>query len=394
VENTKAVKIAENVFWVGAIDWDLRNFHGYSTPRGSSYNAYLITGEKNVLIDAVKQVAFGQLLERIETVIDPSDIDIIISNHTEMDHSGGLPQIQEISGARILASSKGKEGLAEHFPELKVEAVGDQQEIDIGGKTLRFIETPMLHWPDSMFTYLVEDGILFSMDGFGQHYASSRRFDDQVPEEVLMEEAAKYYANILLPFGKMFQKTFEKIKGLELKMLATSHGVIWRSKIDKIVSSYIGWANGETEEKAVIAYDTMWGSTRQMAYDIAEGIASKGPEVQVWCISETERSHIMYEILDARAVLIGSPTINNCVFPPVAAMVEYMKGLRPKDRLGAAFGSYGWGGGAVKALHEQMEKGGLSMAFDDLHIKYRPTKEDRKRCVELGEQVGERIMQG
>jgi len=394
VFTTKAVKIAENVYWVGAIDWELRNFHGYSTPRGSSYNAYLITDGKNVLIDTVKHTVLNQLIERIESVIDPSDIDIIISNHTEMDHSGSLAQIQRLSGATILASRKGKEGLAEYFPELNVESVTDQQEIDTGGRTLRFIETPMLHWPDSMFSFLVEDGILFSMDGFGQHYASSMRFDDEVAEEILMQEAAKYYANILMPFGNIFLKTLEKVKDLDIKMLAPSHGIIWRSKPTGIISSYVSWAKGETKEKAVIAYDTMWGSTRQMAFDIAEGIASKGVEVQVWRVSETDRSQIIHEILDARAVLLGSPTINNCIFPPVADLAEYMKGLRPKNKLGAAFGSYGWGGGAVKSLREHMEKGGLIMPFEDLQIRYRPKEKDRKKCLELGKAIGERIMEG
>lgn len=310
-----------------------------------------------------------------------------------MDHSGSLAQIQRLSGAPILASKKGKEGLAEYFPGLEVEAVEDQQEIDTGGRTLRFIETPMLHWPDSMFSFLVEDGILFSMDGFGQHYASTMRFDDEVPEEILMREAAKYYANILMPFGKIFLKTLEKVKDLDIRMLAPSHGIIWRNKINRIVSSYISWAKGETKEKAVIAYDTMWGSTRQMAFDIAEGIASKGVEVQVWRVSETDRSQIIHEILDARAVLLGSPTINNCIFPSVADLAEYMKGLRPKNKLGAVFGSYGWGGGAVRSLRDHMEKGGLEMPFEDLQIKYRPKEEDRKKCVELGKAIGERIME-
>ncbi|NYT11457.1 MAG: FprA family A-type flavoprotein [Methanomassiliicoccales archaeon] len=384
--------MAEDVHWVGAIDWNLRNFHGYTTPRGSSYNAYLITDNKNILIDSVKTTVFSQLLERVSSVIDPSEIDLIISNHTEMDHSGTLMRMQDLSGAEILASNKGREGLSMHFPKLKVKAVEDLQEIETGTRTVRFIETPMLHWPDSMFSFLVEDGILFSMDGFGQHLASEKRFDDEVNNCILMYEAAKYYANILMPFGKKFLNTLEKVKDLDIKMLACSHGLIWRSGIQDIVGSYVSWANGVTKEKAVVVYDTMWNSTKMMAEDIAEGIASKGMEVLVFRMSDTDRSMVMKEILDARAVVMGSPTINNCLFPSMADVATYMKGLRPKGKLGAAFGSYGWGGGAVKELRDHMEKGGLVMPFDDLQMKYRPSDEQRAQCFEYGQVIGERMV--
>lgn len=387
----KATEIAKDLYWVGAIDWDMRNFHGYSTPRGTSYNAYLITGEKNVLIDTVKRPFFDQMIERIGSVIDAKEIDIIISNHVEMDHSSSLPLMQEMCGAEIHASRKGVEGLGLHYPGLKVEAVKDWQEMDIGNRTLTFVETPMLHWPDSMMTYLKGEGILFSMDGFGQHYASERRFDDEVDECVLMYEAAKYYANILMPFGKMFLRTLDKVKDLDIKMLATSHGIMWRKNIEGIVQSYVSWAKAETGKKAVIAYDTMWGSTQTMAKHIAEGIASKGVEVQVYRISDSDRSVIVKEILDAAAVVIGSPTLNNGMFPNVADLVVYLEGLRPKGRMGAAFGSFGWGGGATKDLRERMESGGLDMPLEDLDIQYVPDEEGRERCYRFGEEIGARI---
>lgn len=388
----KASEIAENVHWVGAIDWNLRNFHGYTTPRGSSYNAYLITDEKNILIDSVKHTVFSQLLERVSSIIDPSEIDLIVSNHTEMDHSGTLIRMQEISGAKLLASKKGEEALSLHFPQLKVEAVEDLQEISTGSRTLRFLETPMLHWPDSMFTFLVEDGILFSMDGFGQHFASEKRFDDEVDHCALMYEATKYYANILMPFGKKFLNTLDRAKDLDIRMLACSHGLIWRSNIKEIVDAYVSWAKGETREKAVVVYDTMWNSTQMMAEDIAEGIASRGIEVMVYRMSDTDRSLVLKEVLDARAVVMGSPTINNGLFPSMADVATYMKGLRPKGKLGAAFGSYGWGGGAVKELRDHMEKGGLIMPFEDLQIKYRPNDEQRLQCFEYGQAIGERML--
>ncbi len=388
----KAHEISEGVYWVGAIDWDLRNFHGYSTPRGTSYNAYLITGEKNILIDTVKDALSDQLLERISSVIDPSDIDLIVSNHTEMDHSGSLPSIQRMTGAKVIASRKGKEGLSLHFPELEVEAVEDMQEITVGSRTMRFIETPMLHWPDSMFTYLVEDGILFTMDGFGQHLASERRFDDEVDECVLMQEAGKYYANILMPFGRIFLNTLEKIKDLEIRMLACSHGVIWRRDIDRIIEAYVTWANGRTGNKAIVVYDTMWGSTKMMAEDIAEGINSNGIDVLMFRMLDSDRSSVMQEVLDAGAVVMGSPTINGGLFPAMADMATYMKGLRPRGRLGAAFGSYGWGGGAVRELHAYMEKAGLIMPFEDLTVRYQPTKEERIACFDYGQAIGERMI--
>jgi anaerobic nitric oxide reductase flavorubredoxin len=392
VVKLKASEIAENVYWVGAIDWNLRNFHGYTTPRGSSYNAYLITDEKNILIDSVKTTVFSQLLERVSSIIDPSEIDLIVSNHTEMDHSGTLIRMQEISGAKLLASKKGEEALSLHFPQLKVEAVEDLQEISTGSRTLKFLETPMLHWPDSMFTFLVEEGILFSMDGFGQHFASEKRFDDEVEHCALMYEATKYYANILMPFGKKFLNTLDRAKDLDIRMLACSHGLIWRSNIKEIIDAYVSWAKGETREKAVVVYDTMWNSTQMMAEDIAEGIASRGIEVMVYRMSDTDRSLVLKEVLDARAVVMGSPTINNGLFPSMADVATYMKGLRPKGKLGAAFGSYGWGGGALKELRDHMEKGGLIMPFEDLQIKYRPNDEQRVQCFEYGQAIGERML--
>ncbi|MBM4237395.1 MAG: FprA family A-type flavoprotein [Euryarchaeota archaeon] len=387
----RAVEVTEGVYWVGAIDWNVRNFHGYTTPRGSTYNAYLVKGEVDVLIDAVKKPFFDHMVERIRSVVDPKDIGLIVSNHVEMDHSGGLGLAQRLTGAKIVASKKGVEGLSMHYDDLEVEAVEDGQEMKVGGNIFRFIETPMLHWPDSMFTFLKEKGVLFSMDGFGQHYSTFERFDDQVDQGVLMYEAAKYYANILMPFGGPFTKALEKVKGLDIKILATSHGIIWRKGLDKIINAYIRWSKGETKEKAVVVYDTMWGSTQIMADAIAEGIASEGVEVRPFRLLESDRSEVMTEVLDARAVVVGSPTLNNGLFPTVADFATYMKGLRPKGKLAAAFGSYGWGGGAVKALREQLEKAGMNLAFDDLEIQYVPKAEARERCIEYGRAIARKV---
>jgi flavorubredoxin len=387
----KAEEIARNVYWVGAIDWNVRSFHGYSTPRGSTYNAYLIKGDTNVLIDTVKRPFFDQMVSRISSVLDPKEIDLIISNHVEMDHSGSLVPAQDLTGAKILASKRGVEGLALHHDGLEIDSVEDGQELRIGDRVLKFIETPMLHWPDSMFTYLVEDKILFSMDGFGQHLASSKRFDDEVDKDVLMYEAAKYYANILMPFGGQVLKTFEKVKDVEIKMLATSHGIIWRKDLNSIINAYLSWAKGETKEKAVVVYDTMWGSTQKMAEAIVDGITSEGVETRPYRLSDSDRSEVMRDILEARAVVVGSPTLNNGMFPSVADFVIYMKGLRPKGKIGAAFGSFGWGGGAVKALRENLEKAGLTLSFEDLEMRYVPKEEEILKCFEYGQKIGKEI---
>jgi flavorubredoxin len=390
----KAIEIAENVYWVGVIDWNVRNFHGYTTPRGSTYNAYLIKGETNVLVDTVKKPFFEEMVSRVRSVLDPKEIGIIVSNHVEMDHSGSLPLAQGLTGAKILASKRGVDGLGLHYDNLVVEGVEDGQELHVGNRTLRFMETPMLHWPDSMFTYLVEDKILFSMDGFGQHLASSRRFDDEVDQDVLMYEAAKYYANILMPFGSQVLKTFEKVKGLDIKMLATSHGIIWRKDLSKIISAYLSWAKGESKEKVVIVYDTMWGSTQIMAEAIVDGIASEGVEVRPYRLADSDRSEIMRDVLDARAVVVGSPTLNNGMFPSIADFVTYMRGLRPKGKIGGAFGSFGWGGGAVKAMRENLERAGLEMIFEDLEMRYVPKEQEKLKCFEYGRSIGRRVKGG
>jgi len=350
-----------------------------------------MTGEKNILIDTVKRPFLDQLISRISSVMDVKDIDLIISNHTEMDHSSSLLEMQELTGAKVLASRKGKEALALHYPELDVDTVEDGSEIQCGGKTLKFINTPMLHWPDSMFTYIPEDKLLFSMDAFGQHYATNARFDDEVDQGILFQEAAKYYANIIFPLGSMVLKTLEKASELDIQILATSHGVIWRKNLPQILKAYTDWASGVTREKAVVVYDSMWGSTATMAMQIADGISSQGVDVEVLKLGETDRSWVIKEILDARAVVVGTPTINNTMFPTVADMVFYMKGLRPKGRIGAVFGSHGWAGGGTKAVREQLEATGFELPLEDLQIRYIPQEDEKEKCREVGRKIAELI---
>jgi len=387
----QAVEIAEGIYWVGALDWNGRNFHGFATLRGTSYNAYLILDEKNVLIDGVKTPFLGEMMARVRSVIDPKEIDIIVSNHAEGDHASGLPMIQHLTGAEILTSKKGVEALRANYGDMRIREVKDGEELSIGKRTLRFIETPMVHWPESMFTYVKEDQILFSMDAFGQHYCSSVRFDDQVDLGVLMEEAATYYANIVMPFGNQVKKAYEKIKDLPLKMLATSHGLIWRTHLKEIVDAYVGWAEGVAEDRVLVIYDTMWGSTGRMAEAIAEGVSSQDIPVVVMRLTDTDRSMVMREVLRSKVIVVGSCTMNNGMFPTVADVTTYIKGLRPKGRKAAVFGSYGWGGGSSKAIRENLSAGGLELPYPDLDMKFAPMKDGIEKCFAYGVDIAKSI---
>jgi anaerobic nitric oxide reductase flavorubredoxin len=389
----EAVKIAEDIYWVGAIDWNGRNFHGYDTPRGTSYNSFLILDEHPTLIDAVKAPFFSQLAQRIRSVIDPRKIEFIVSNHSEPDHASGLRMAQTLTGgAKIFCSKMGKEDLRMNFGDMDVTVVADGSEMNIGKHTLKFVYTQMVHWPDSMMTYVPEKGILFSMDAFGQHFASSKRFDDEVDEAVMFEEAEIYYANIILPYGQQVMQTFEKLKGLDLKLLATAHGVLWRKNIAKIMDKYVGYATYKTEPRAVVVYDTMWGSTQIMAEAIGEGIASEGVPVQVYRVTDTPRSTIMREVMMSRALVLGSPTLNNGMFPSVADIGTYIRGLKPKGHYAAVFNSYGWGAGTTKQMRELLNGSGMELPFEDIQVQFVPDEAAREKCREYGKQIARKIL--
>ncbi|HPQ90132.1 MAG TPA: FprA family A-type flavoprotein, partial [Candidatus Mcinerneyibacteriales bacterium] len=343
------VRLKEGVYWVGGIDWKLRNFHGYSTGRGSTYNAYLIIDEKITLIDTVKEYLFDEMMERISKVIDPSKIDIIISNHVEMDHSGSLPKIMQVCpSARIYASPNGVRGLKAHYRKAWdfVEVKGGDT-LSLGKRSLQFLLTPMVHWPDNMVSFCPEEKILFSNDSFGQHIASSERFDDEFPADIIWEEAAKYYANIVWPYSAQVRKELEAASALDFEMIAPSHGLVIRSLAGQIVGLYQKWAALETIKKAVVVYDTMWKSTEKMAFSIASAFEAKGYKVRLMSLQENHISDIMTELLDARTLCVGSPTLNNNMLPTVAAFLTYLKGLSCGGREALAFGSYGWGGQSI-----------------------------------------------
>ena len=373
----KAKKIKENIYWVGAIDWDVRNFHGYLTQRGTTYNAYLIIDEKITLIDTVKPGFKNEMLARISNIIDPSKIDYIVSNHVEMDHSGALPKMMELApNATIITCPNGDKGLKAHYKkdwDFKIVKTGDK--ISLGKRSLEFLLTPMVHWPDNMVAYMPEEKILFSNDSFGQHYASSERFDDECPPDIVIEEAKKYYANIVLPYGKQVQKELDAASELDIKMIAPSHGIIWRSNLDKIIPLYQKWSKNETNKKAVIVYDTMWHSTEIMANALLEVFEEKGFSTSMRNLQLNHISDIMSELIDAEYICVGSPTLNSTMMPSVAGFLTYMSGLAPKNRKAISFGSYGWGGKTMDEINKFFEKSGFDIIGSE-KIKYIPSEKD------------------
>jgi flavorubredoxin len=334
------------------------------------------------------------MISRVKEIVALEDIDYVISNHVEMDHSGSLPMtMKDIKNAKLITLEKfGEGGLRKTFhSEWPFETVKEGSELNLGKRKIIFIPTPMLHWPDSMCSYLVEDKILFSMDAFGQHIAHSSRFDDEVGIETIMPEAAKYYANILMPFGDLIVKAVDKLGGLDIDIIAPSHGVIWRSHINTIVNAYASWGKGETRSKALVIYDSMWGSTEKMAHALAEGIISENVETRLYNLTKSDQSDIVKEVLDAKALLIGSPTLNNGMFPTVAEFLCYLKGLKPKGKIGAAFGSHGWAGGAVKAIEQELNLTGVELIESDLAFKFVPDENELQKCIDFGKAIADKV---
>lgn len=398
----KAVELKDSIFWVGAIDWAVRDFHGYVTPRGTTYNNYLILDEQTTLIDTVKEGFADITLNAIRNLIDLSKITNIVMNHIEPDHAGCIDKVMSlIPHATIYLTERGKKGLDRHFNtskwNFKIVKTGDT--LNIGKYNLLFIETPMLHWPDSMMTYVKEAKLLISQDVFGQHYATTSRCDDEFVTCYSMHEledaAIDYYANIIMPFGQLVKAKIAEIQklGLDIDMIAPDHGIIWRKHPEQAVKMYLDMANGKAEERAVIIYDTMWHGTEKMVLPIMNGIKDEGVDCRVFKLRATPMSVAIKEFWKARGCLVGTPTLNNIMYPSAAEFLTHLRGLRPKNRIAAAFGSYGWGGGAVKEAYENFTKMGLEIFEPGLQVLYKPSHDDKQKCYEFGREFARKLKQ-
>lgn len=386
------IKITDKVTWVGKIDWELKHFHGneYSVRRGSSYNSYLIRDKKNVLIDTVWSPYDKEFVSKLKNEIDLKDIDYVIVNHSEPDHSGALSELlREIPDVPVYCTANGAKMLkGQYHQDWNFITVKTGDTLEIGESTLTFIEAPMLHWPDSMFTYMSGDNILFSNDAFGQHYATESLYNDKADQCELEAEAIKYYANILTPFSKLVTKKINEVLGfnLPLDMICTSHGVIWRDKPEQIVLKYLQWADDYQEKQITVIYDTMWNATRKMAESIAEGIKAAAPEYMVKLLNSSieDKNDIITEIFRSRGILLGAPTVNNACLHSIGGLLEMVYGLKFKNKYAAAFGSYGWSGESIGLISEGMKKAGFKLVNEGLKYMWVPDEEGIKACYNFG----------
>lgn len=380
-------KINDKVTWVGKIDWELKNFHGeeYSIDKGSSYNSYLIRDEKTVLIDTVWRPYDKDFIENLKKEIDLKKIDYIIANHSEVDHSGSMPELmKEIPKTPIYCTKNGARMLKAHYHEdWNFVEVKTGDVLELGENKLIFIEAPMLHWPDTMFTYMTGENMLFSNDGFGQHLASELMYNDKVDQSELYREALKYYANILAPFSAQVVKKIDEILSfnLPLDMICPSHGIMWRDNPMQIVNQYMTWAKNYQENQITIIYDTMWGATRRMAEAIAKGINSVDETINIKLLNsgKYDKNDIISEVFKSKAILVGSSTINNGFLSSTASILEMIKGLKLKNKKAAAFGSYGWSGESVGHVEESLKNSGFEIIQPGIKEQWNPDEKALER---------------
>jgi anaerobic nitric oxide reductase flavorubredoxin len=392
----RAIPVSDSIHWVGAVDWNLRDFHGYETPRGTTYNAYLVQGADTIaLVDTVKAPFVDELLSRIADVVDPAKVGLIVVNHVEPDHNGGLPAVMAaMPNARVVASAAGVKGIAEYHGGLVVDAVGADDVIDLGGRTLRFLPASMVHWPDSMFTYCPEVTTLMPNDAFGQHMASAERFADEVGVPLALEELGIYFANILMALDTPIEKAIAKLgeSGWAPTVIAPSHGVIWRGEaLAAALKSYERWTSNTLRDKVVVAYGTMWGSTDALARRIADGVAAEGVEVSLYDLAVSPISTITHDLLEAKGLLLGSSTLHRAMIFRVAGYLQWIAGLKPTGRLGGAFGSYGWSSGAVEQITARMTEIGFQMVGEPYKQKYRPTDEELMAAYQWGREFARAV---
>lgn len=392
-------KITDKVTWVGKVDWELKTFHGdeLSTNKGSSYNSYLVRDEKVALIDTVWLPYDKEFVTKLKEVIDLSEIDYIIINHAEIDHSGALPELmREIPDTPIYCTNNGIKSLKGHFhQDWNLVPVKTGDILDLGESKFVFVEAPMLHWPDTMFTYMTGENILFSNDAFGQHYATEALYNDLVDQGELFAEAIKYYANILTPFSVRVKKKIEEVLALNspVDLICTSHGVIWRDNPSQIIERYLQWAEDYQENQITIVYESMWEGTRKMAQAIASGIQQADGDVVVKIMSaaKDDKNDIVTEIFRSKAILLGSSTINNRYLSGIGGLVEMVKGLKFKNKKAAAFGSYGWSGESVKLLSKDLTEAGFEVVDEGIRVLWQPDSDAIKACIAYGKQFVERV---
>ena len=388
-------QINEYISWIGKTDWELKKFHGdeFTTNKGSSYNAYLIQDEKTVLIDTVWLPYDKEFVNNLKQEIDIHKIDAIIIQHGEIDHSGSLVELmREIPDTPIYCTANGVKSIkGQYHQEWNFIPVKTGDTLNIGKHTLKFIEAPMLHWPDTMFTYMEGADVLFSNDGFGQHLASEYLYADEVEQSVLWEQALTYYANILAPFGLLVNKKIQEILGMNLKiqMICPSHGLIWRKSPEQIVQKYLEWANNYKENQITILYDTMWNSTRKMAESIAEGIqeVDKKVTIKIMNTAKDDKTEVLTEVFKSKIILVGSPTVNNGYLHSIAGILEMIRGMKLKNKKASAFGSYGWSGEAVGQITELLKKAGFEIMNDGMKQMWTPDQEMKKQCIEFGREI-------
>ena len=392
----KAEQVSANVWWVGAVDWNVRNFHGYLTGRGSTYNAYLILDDKITLVDTVKAPFADEMLARIRSVVDPEKIDYIISNHAEPDHSGALPAAAAvIKPEKIFTSMAGAKTLTAYYGDLGYTVVKTGDGVDLGKGRCAFVDTKMLHWPDSMVTFYDRDKVLFSQDAFGMHLAGSKLWADQYEERILEEEVQKYFANILNLYSDKVIALLDSLPQLNLgfQIIAPDHGPLWRKDLAKIVDLYRKCAEQKPAPKAVVVYCTMWGSTKMCAEAFADGVRSKGVEVETADLAVNERSSIMSKVAGAGLIAFGAPTMNNQVYPAMADVMNYVKGLRAKNKLAFAFGSCGWSGEGAKQIAALFEEMKLEQPLPFKQVKYMPQSSDLEEFFKAGAALAEQLLE-
>lgn len=389
-------QITKDVFSVGVIDWNMRYFHGntFLTKNGVTYSSYVVKDNEPALIDIVHKGFEEEFIKNISEIVEPEKIKHVILNHLEPDHSGSIEYMAKVlKNAKFYGTQKLKEGVEKYYNlDIEINVVKTGDKINLGNNTLTFVEVPMVHWPDSMMTYCPEQKVLFSNDAFGQHIATNKIFTDEIDQGLLWQEVTKYYANILWPLGLMIEKSINNLlkMNIPIDFVAPSHGLVWRTDINKVIEKYLSWAKNEVKNKVVIVYETMWGSTEIMAREIARALTDNNIEVKMFDIAKVDVAQVAYEMLEAKGFVIGSSTHDNEMLAYIAGYIHFLKGMKPKNRVAVSFGSFGWAGGAVKEIATNLSSFGIEI-IDQVGAKFKPNKEELEKCYQAGNNIAKAL---